>query len=225
MVVGGGLIASAFLNSGEDFNNYIIFASGVSNSKEINRNEFKREKDLILKTISNNKGSKFIYFSSILAGVSDDMYYEHNLEMEQLVRDSTTNNIIFKLPQIIGGIGNGNNLVNYMVNSIRDGKELTIYKDIKRALLDVDDLVRLVNYTKDKVNCETINISHVELIDVIELYFMLEGILKKCVSTKIIDVNETNWFSENHPVINEGITSLGIKKIDYTYNVLKKYIK
>ena len=46
MVVGTGLLAKAFLEYEND-DNIIVFASGVSNSKEISREEFDREKLLL----------------------------------------------------------------------------------------------------------------------------------------------------------------------------------
>ena len=62
MIVGNGLIASGFLESKEDFSKCVIFASGVSDSKEIKLEEFDRERNLIIKTINENQNEKFIYF-------------------------------------------------------------------------------------------------------------------------------------------------------------------
>ena len=54
MIVGKGLIAKAYKN----FNlhkNIIIFASGVSNSKEFRKKEFARERDLLIKNLDKKK--------------------------------------------------------------------------------------------------------------------------------------------------------------------------
>ena len=62
MIIGNGLIANSFLDS--DLNNIIIFASGVSNSKEENLLEFDREKKLLLRIIYENFNKKIVYFST-----------------------------------------------------------------------------------------------------------------------------------------------------------------
>ena len=46
MIVGNGLIASSFLKSGENYDKFIIFASGVSDSLNANEDSYKREKEL-----------------------------------------------------------------------------------------------------------------------------------------------------------------------------------
>jgi hypothetical protein len=58
MIVGNGNIAK-ILNDREGA---IFFASGVSDSETIERNEFLREKQLLLKTINHNSFKRIIYF-------------------------------------------------------------------------------------------------------------------------------------------------------------------
>jgi hypothetical protein len=78
MIIGNGLISSVFLNSDENYDKYIIFASGVSNSKETDSEKFAREKNLLSTAIKNNENNlKLIYFSSILSGIVDLPYYNH----------------------------------------------------------------------------------------------------------------------------------------------------
>ena len=60
MVVGNGLLGMSFLLSSENDNeSRVIFASGVSNSKETDIKEFNREKELILERGEINKRDKF----------------------------------------------------------------------------------------------------------------------------------------------------------------------
>ncbi len=66
MVIGNGLIGNIFKLVDSD--NYLIFASGVSNSMENNDGEFNREFDLLKSHINTNK--KFIYFSTV--NINDD---------------------------------------------------------------------------------------------------------------------------------------------------------
>ena len=57
MIIGNGLIAKSFENYNLDC---ILFASGVSSSKEKSRDNFLREVNLLKETISNNPDKKII---------------------------------------------------------------------------------------------------------------------------------------------------------------------
>ena len=88
MIIGKGLIAKAFLEYEND-DNIIVFASGVSNSKEISREEFDREKLLLNDYLEKyGKNKHFIYFSTCSI---DDTYFErseytkHKINMEKII--------------------------------------------------------------------------------------------------------------------------------------------
>jgi hypothetical protein len=55
MIIGNGLIAKSFKKKKNYFKNVIIFASGVSNSKNTNLKEFKREEKLVKKLLKKKK--------------------------------------------------------------------------------------------------------------------------------------------------------------------------
>ncbi|MBP6455165.1 MAG: hypothetical protein KA275_00440, partial [Chitinophagaceae bacterium] len=63
MLVGNGLIAKKFLNYLKD-DNFLIFASGVSNSKNANTDEYIKEINLLEKSIQINKEKILVYFST-----------------------------------------------------------------------------------------------------------------------------------------------------------------
>ena len=131
MVIGSGLLGSKLLDRYQDDLNVVIFASGVSSSNETDVNNFKREHDLLSNELRKCGQAKFIYFSTMLSGLYDKAYYIHKYNMEQLIRQSESNYIIFRLPQIIGAIGNANNLVNYLKFVINNGVPITTnYSDV-----------------------------------------------------------------------------------------------
>jgi len=225
MIIGNGLLASVFIDSDINYDDFIIFASGVSDSKQTNQNEFNREKELVLKTLVENKELKFIYFSSILADISNNDYYNHKLEIENIIKDKSNNYIIFRVPQIIGRNGNKNNLVNFLKNAILKDDEITIFENVKRALLDIDDLINIVNYCKDKVNSSVINISDVEKISVFDLVTIISNHLNKESTIKIVvNENDNNWLVKNSEIVDESISNLDIKTNGYTNKIIKKYI-
>jgi hypothetical protein len=224
MIVGKGLIATGFESSKEDYSNYIIFASGVSNSKETSDKEYNREKDLIIKTITENKDLKIIYFSSILVENTKNKYFENKLKIEEIIKTNSSNYIIFRIPQIVGNNGNPKNLVNYIKNCILNETEITINTRVERSLLDIEDLVEIVNFCKNKVTCETLKISGIEKIKVFTLCEIISKFVNKD-SKLIVDdnIDYDNWSEENSKLIDDAIKN--IKSIGYNYNVLKKYIK
>lgn len=227
MIIGNGLIASSFNESIELFDDCVIFASGVSSSKETSDLQFKRESNLILKTLLNNPELKFIYFSTILADVTNNPYYNHKQEMESLIKNNSNNYLIIKLPQVIGEIGNQDNLVNYLKMSIINGEEITIYKDINRSIIDVDDVTSIVYYIKNKVTNKTIYISGFEKINVLNLCKTIGKILKTKPKINLVDnaYHISDWMFDNSKIVDDSIDKLESNRKGYIKRVLKKYLQ
>ena len=225
MIIGNGLLASEFKKSNENYDNVIIFASGVSDSKETNLASFGREERLIIDTINENVDLKFIYFSSILSGTLDNEYYNHKIKFENIIRSKCSDYMIIRAPQIIGEGGNKNNLVNTFKNLLINNERIKVFTNIERSLIDVSDLVNIVNYCKNKVFCETLNLSYIEKIKVLDLVKKISVILKKIPNIHLSYADENNnWDIENSEIINECIKNLGITEDGYTDNIIKKYI-
>jgi nucleoside-diphosphate-sugar epimerase len=225
MVIGNGLLGSSFLMSEENYDDYIIFTSGVSNSLTNNYELFNREKSLILNVLNENKTKKIIYFSSIMAGLINNDYYNHKIQVEEIIKNNSDNYIVFRLPQIIGNTGNKNNLFNHIKTSILNNEEVIVYENVYRALIDVDDLVKLVNYLKHTINNKVINISYIEkvnVIDIVKTIFELFNIEPKIKIIKHEIYN--NWDINNDIIVDETLIKLNIQKLGYTNNIIKKYI-
>tara|TARA_R110000796_G_scaffold58413_4_gene134853 strand:+ start:10137 stop:10817 length:681 start_codon:yes stop_codon:yes gene_type:complete len=226
MIIGSGLIASSFNESIDLFNDCVIFASGVSSSKETSDLEFKRETNLMLKTLTKHSDLKFIYFTTILAGITNNSYYDHKQEMENLIKTNSNNYLIIKLPQVIGERGNQDNLVNFLKNSIINGDKIPIYKNVSRSIIDVDDVTSIVYNIKNKVTNKTIYISGFEKIKVLQICKAIGRILK--IKPKIVLVDNCNyddWSFENTDIVNESMDKLENNRKGYIKRVLKKYIQ
>lgn len=228
MIVGRGLLGKAFADSSENYGGYCIFVSGVSDSSLTDIREFERERDLIYKTITENYGLRFIYISSVLSGHkgTKNYYYSHKVNMEYLIKDISNDYIIFKVPQIIGNGGNKNNLINHFKTAILNDEEVIVYNKIRRVILDIDDLIDIVNYCKDKVYCETINISNIEKIKVVDLVNIIGKVLNKepKINTHILGYLD-DWHLKNSDIVDEAIADLEIEPSGYTDRVITKYIK
>lgn len=224
MIIGTGLLASAFEKSGSDElkNNYIVFASGVSNSSSNNVDDYIREKDLLNKIIEENK-KPIIYFSSILTPIGNSPYYKHKLEMENIITTKCESYIIFRIPQIIGFGGNENTLFNYLKTSIASGKQIVTNMFIERALVDVDDLVSIVDYCKDEYGI--IVLSKIEKLNVVDLCYKIGTVLGTLPNIKL-DRNAKfdNWCDENSPIVDRSLVQLNIKQERYTERLIRKYI-
>lgn len=180
MIVGKGLIASEIERKGIDNNDIIFFASGVSNSAETRKEEFLREKSLIEKTISENKGKYFVYFSS--CSIYEDNktpYALHKINMESLISKSCNKYNIFRLPQVVGFSENPTTLLNFLYSKITLCQPFEIWSKVKRNLIDVEDIIDILSMLIENVELhqKIINIaspyslSMQEIIDVMEEYF------------------------------------------------------
>ena len=228
MIIGNGLIAKSFLKK-YDKDDIVIFASGVSNSKEDNPKNFKREKDLLLNTLETHQEIKFIYFSTVLIGYKHNQYYSHKKEMENLIRLHAKDYIIFRVPQLIGSCGNNNNLINYLVDKIKSGKYFEVYDNLRRAVIDIEDLVNFVMYCKDKITCETLYVGGVEPLSVVDLSKIIQYIFNVndgSLKMKIKDTNEDDrWTSLASPIFKDYLSDFGIESKGYTQKIIEKYIK
>jgi len=227
MVIGNGMLAKAFKQYEND-NEIIIFASGVSNSKENNPEAFKREVELLNAL---DKNSLLVYFSTCSIYDSESCnseYVKHKHYMENLISNSFKKKIIFRLPIVVGKTDNQHTLFNFFKNKIQSELELRISPETTRFLIDIDDLIEILppiieEYKKNDVVDVKLNIAFDNRIEVLHLATMMMQILKK-----------------NSPIVFEGITSkyevdnCEFKKIldkrnyqlkkNYTYNLLKKYL-
>jgi len=224
MIVGNGLIARSFINKLEH-DAYVIFASGVSNSSETDKKKFNRESELLNNIIYQNPKKKLIYFTSVLDD-SDSPYYNHKKEMESLIKNLCENFIIYRIPQIIGPIGNRLNLVNAVTDSIRNGNVITVYDEIKRSIIDIDDLIDIVNYSIEFFINDYVNISYIESMTVIEIVQLISDILK--IKAKIQTISGKgsfeNWNLENSRIVIDWINKNKIQTHGYTNTILRKYL-
>ena len=149
--------------------------------------------------------------------------------MEKLISKHSKDYIIFRVPQLIGNSGNSNNLVNYLVGRIKTGKSFEVYGGIKRAILDVEDLVNLVGYCKDIITCEIVNVGGVEPISVIDLSKIIQYFFSVDMENlKINNVGikeDDSWTSLSSPIFKEYLTKFKIQSEGYTEKIIRKYIK
>ena len=122
MIVGNGLIASSFKSYFEDDPSVIIFASGVSNSAELDCEAFLRERKMLEEALALDK--YICYFSTCSVNdpeLLNSPYVAHKKEMEAVV-SAAGDYAIFRLPQVVGKTPNPNTLTNYIYNQVTSEK-------------------------------------------------------------------------------------------------------
>lgn len=206
MVVGNGLIASAF-SSFQKSDDVIIFASGVSNSSEIAAEAFDRESRLLKQHLQQQK--LLVYFSTLSVfdqSLKQSHYVKHKLAMENLIRSGNGPHIIFRLPIMIGKSSNPNTLINYLANSIDSGTHFKLYGQACRYLMTVSDLNTLLSpLIQDvKFHSQTLNVATSKRLSVLEIVEGLEVVLNRKASFEAVEKGDCydGQISENvikHP--------------------------
>jgi nucleoside-diphosphate-sugar epimerase len=141
VIVGNGTLAQAFIDSDQNWDEYIILASGVSNSLEVREESYQREKDLINSFLGEKR--TVVYFST--ASIYDpqkstSIYVQFKKEIEDYILQSFAKSIVLRLPIVLGTHNNPNQLLGYIRSCLAQDKELTIYKYATRYFFDVRDV-------------------------------------------------------------------------------------
>jgi hypothetical protein len=194
MILGRGLLASIFRDTYSDDNKYIIFASGVSNSKELDTKEFDREVKLF-SSLDINK-MHIVYFSSCAIydlSLQNSPYIQHKLKMEKLVSSSPFFTI-FRLPQLVGKTSNKFTLVNYIYYKILQDESFQLWVNARRNFLDIDDAYLAMDYIiKNELGVnEVINVASPNSSHVSELVTIFEDVLNK--KAKYIKADTTSSY-------------------------------
>jgi nucleoside-diphosphate-sugar epimerase len=193
MVIGHGLIALAFMRYFGDDPDVIVFASGVSNSRETRAEEFFREKEKLNECIL--RGKFTVYFST--CSVNDPSlfntpYVTHKREMELLV-SATNSYTVFRLPQVVGNTPNPHTLTNYLYQKIASRTPFELWSHARRNLIDVDDVATIVNYLVRNSLAEgiTANIASPLSIPMIQLVNVFEQVLGETANYSLVDAGST----------------------------------
>ena len=189
MLVGNGLIAKVF-ESYKNSKRVLIFASGVSNSKNTDKLEFDREISLI-KSNSHFTGT-FVYFST--CSISDPTlqgspYILHKKKIEKYISETFENFLVVRLPNIIGKTHNKNTLTNFFYDSINSKKHLKIQNNAFRYLIDITDVFLCVNQVleKNKQLRKVANLVVSKKISVLTILNSFETLLETKASYSIIE--------------------------------------
>lgn len=226
MIVGNGLIARRFVGYTAD-DEKVIFAAGVSNSKNIHEQDFLRETELLKNVMFKYKDRIIIYFST--CSINDNStnktpYVQHKIKQENFIKQNADRYYIFRVSNVAGFSNNPYTLLNYFVYKVLTGETFEVWKNACRNIIDIDDMFLIIDkILKEKIFLnQTINIANKENYSVINIVNKIEEHLHKKAYYK--EVNKGTDFSLNIDLIGPLIEKLEIKfDENYLTRILKKY--
>lgn len=226
MVTGTGLIAKRFSSYAAD-DRFLIFASGVSNSKASDNSAFERELSLLQEQLALYPEKKLVYFStcSIYDPVENSgSYVRHKLQMEDYIARTAANYTLFRISNLAGSTPNSNTVLNFFVNAIKAGRHFDLWQNATRNIIDIDDAYLLMDHIlqHDLYNRQIINIANPESFAVPEIVQAIEKILQVKASYTAVErgIPFSISLDEALPLANQ----LGIRfDDDYLSKLLRKY--
>lgn len=226
MVVGNGMIAKAFKQYVDD-NNVIIFASGVSNSKEMDDSKFEREFEL-LKSFKDLTDKKLVYFSTCSIfdkSLTKSKYIAHKILIEEFIQNNFSQYIIFRLPNVIGYTTNNNTSFNFFKNSILRELEINIQEGATRYIIDIDDLSNMLPsiISSSEYKSNIINVCFDNKTTVLSIVVMIEMILMT-YTTKSFSEGGSDYDIDNNEFIQIITKNEYELDINYNFNTLQKYL-
>ena len=224
MIIGRGLVASAFLPYFADDPAVTVFASGVSNSRETRQEEFVREEGLLINALE--RGGTFLYFGSCSVldpAMTETPYVRHKLQMEELVC-SAAKRAVFRLPQVVGTSSNSHLLTNFLYDRIRSGEHFQVWKHARRNLMDVDDIAAIVAHLVRTGTVEggSYNIACPFSVSVIDIVQIFELVLGMKADYSLVDAGAE--YVIDVPEVVQASAELGISfDHDYIVRTVRKY--
>ena len=204
----------------------ILYASGISNSQENLKKNLDKEINLFKKFYQINKNSKIIYIST--CSINDNSrnkskYIKNKIKIEKFIKAKFKKFIILRLPELIGRSRNKNTLINYFFYMIKNKKKFFLFKNVKRNILDIDDVLKISKQIilDDKINKKIMPLSN-------KFFYTPENIVKIIEKKLSINAVYKLKFSKNQNWnLNDKFVSKYIKKakIKFNKNYLQKTFK
>jgi len=226
-IVGKGFIAKNLIKIKKEIikSGYIFYAAGISNSKINSQYELKREISLFKKFTDKNNKNKIIYIST--ADITNNLnnnsrYVLNKIKIETIIKKKFKNYIILRIPQIIGKSKNKNTLINFFYNKIKNKKEIKLYSNVKRNILDIADVLKIIKkiLINKKINNKIIVLSNRYYIKPIQIIRIFEKKLNIRANFYYVKSPKQKWklyFKRNLKYFNKA-------NIIFTKNYLLKSI-
>ena len=185
MVIGNGMVATRF-ESYQTNPEFVIFGSGVSNSKNTDAADYDRETDLLKKIINTHQEKTIVYFSTCSIydpGQKDNLYCVHKLKTEAYIQKKANRYYIFRVSNLVGQSANQHTIPNFFYYHMKNKTQFDLWVNSTRNLIDTDDMFTIVDHILHEklYSNQIINVANPESYEVKEIIIALESILNQKV--------------------------------------------
>ena len=220
------MLATRFMDFKKD-EETIIFASGVSNSKNTVEEHFEREFSLLKATLFNHPEKTLVYFSTCSIDDADSQkapYVIHKKSIESYIRRQVPNYYLFRVSNVAGTSNNPYTLLNYFVNNILQNHSFSVWKNAYRNIIGIDDMHAIINciLQEKSLKNSTINIANPHNYSVQHIIKTIENFLEK--KALFTEIDRGDNYEIDTALIASVIQELKIPFDDhYLSSLLKKY--
>ncbi len=226
MVIGNGLVAKRF-ESYNSKDNFLLFASGVSNSKTKNPEAYSREMKLLKDSVQEYNTKTLVYFST--CSIYDphekgSAYALHKLQIEDFIQNRAQLYHIFRISNLAGKSSNPNTLLNFFFNHVKNGVNFDLWTNACRNIIDVDHAYIIVDHIlKHKLfPNQVINIANPVSHPVKKIITAIETFLN--IKSNYIEIDKGTCFEIDTSAIQPINQKLEIRfNQEYLYDLLNKY--
>ena len=226
MVIGNGLVAKRFESYSGD-NDFLVFASGVSNSKTKDPEAYKREMKLLKDSVYQHNTKTLIYFSTCSIydpQETSSAYVKHKLEIENFIKTHTKQYHIFRVSNLAGKSNNPNTLLNFFFNHLKNGVNFDLWTNACRNIIDIDDAYTIIDHIlkNNLFPNQVINIANPANDPVKKIIETIETVLN--IRSNYIEIDKGTCFDIDISPLQYIIQQLGIRfDTGYLRNILNKY--
>ncbi len=179
MLIGSGLLATAFSATFLHREDVCIYAAGVSNSSCLDKNEFERERVRLHEALTDWDSDRlFVYFGTCSVADPDAKhtpYVLHKLAMEHLV-SAHANHLVVRLPQVAGRTPNPHTLLNYLQARIARSEAFQLWMLARRNIIDGDEVVAISTQLVERKSNQNlvINVANITNYSMLEIVQAME---------------------------------------------------
>lgn len=191
MIIGRGLVATAFAAEWQDDPFTAIVAAGVSHSGETDPAAFAREEALLDEVMAMPSIRHIVYFGSCAVGNPAERqtpYLHHKARMEGRILADPRGRV-FRLPQVVGEGGNPHTLTNFLRARIESGELFDVWARAERNLIDIRDVATLGTYVLRHPDDypRMMPLADVRSTNMLEIVRAMEAVLQRQGNYRILD--------------------------------------
>ncbi|MGE8587780.1 NAD-dependent dehydratase [Stenotrophomonas sp. JAI102] len=191
MIIGRGLVATAFAQDWLHDQTTVLVAAGVSNSAESDPAAFLREEALLDDVLASPAARLIAYFGSCAVGNSAERqtpYLQHKARMEVKVLADPRGRV-FRLPQVVGEGGNPHTLTNFLRTRIESGEPFDVWARAERNLIDIQDVATLGTHVLRHATDfpRLMSLADIHSTNMLDIVHAMERVLERQGTYRILD--------------------------------------